>query len=121
MLPGPDFPTGGVIINKNDIPDIMKTGHGSVKVRGRYKLEKNNIVFTEIPYGISTEDLIAELGNLVDVEKKIDGITHIRNESNKNGLPKILRISLYKISHEVILSILILTAEQITPIKPNQK
>lgn len=86
MLSGPDFPTGGIVINKNDIPAIMRTGHGSVKVRGRYKLEKNNIVFTEIPYGISTEDLIAELGNLVDVEKKIEGITHIRNESNKNGL-----------------------------------
>ena len=86
MLSGPDFPTGGIVINKNDIPAIMRTGHGSIKVRGRYKLEKNNIVFTEIPYGISTEDLIAELGNLVDVEKKIEGITHIRNESNKNGL-----------------------------------
>lgn len=86
MLPGPDFPTGGVIINKNDIPAIMKTGHGSVKVRGRYKLEKNNIIFTEIPYGVSTEALLEELGNLVDIEKKIDGITHIRNESNKNGL-----------------------------------
>lgn len=86
MLSGPDFPTGGIVINRNDIPNIMRTGHGSVKVRGRYKLEKNNIVFTEIPYGISTESLLEELGNLVDVEKKIDGITHIRNESNKNGL-----------------------------------
>ena len=71
---------------RSDIPAIMKTGHGSVKVRGRYKLEKNNIVFTEIPYGASTEALLEELGNLVDIEKKIDGITHIRNESNKNGL-----------------------------------
>lgn len=86
MLPGPDFPTGGVIINKNDIPAIMKTGHGSVKVRGRYQIEKNNIIFTELPYGVATEDLLKELGEVIDVEKKIEGVTHIRNESNKKGI-----------------------------------
>ena len=43
MLPGPDFPTGGEIINKNDIPAIMRTGRGSVKIRGRYKVEDNKI------------------------------------------------------------------------------
>ena len=62
MLPGPDFPTGGIVINKNDIPNIMKTGHGSVKVRAKYKIEKNSLVFYEIPYGTSTENLIAEIG-----------------------------------------------------------
>ena len=50
MLPGPDFPTGGIVINKNDIPAIMRTGHGSVKIRGKYKVEKNNLIFYEIPY-----------------------------------------------------------------------
>lgn len=86
MLPGPDFPTGGIIINKNDLPNILKTGHGSVKVRGRYKLEKNTIVFYEIPYGTSTEALIAEIGQVAD-SKEIEGITNIRNESNKkNGM-----------------------------------
>ena len=58
MLPGPDFPTGGIVINKDDIPGIMRTGHGSVKVRGKYKIEKQNIVFYEIPYGTSTEALL---------------------------------------------------------------
>lgn len=86
MLPGPDFPTGGVIINKNDIPGIMKTGHGSVKVRGRYQIEKNNIVFTELPYGVATEDLLKELGEVIDTEKKIEGVAHVRNESNKKGI-----------------------------------
>ena len=85
MLPGPDFPTGGVIINKKDIPTIMKTGHGSVKVRGQYKIEKNNIVFYEIPYGTKTEDLLAEIGKACD-EKVIEGISDIRDESNKKGL-----------------------------------
>ena len=84
-LPGPDFPTGGVIINKNDIPAIMKTGHGSVKVRGKYNIEKQNIVFYEIPYGTKTEDLMTEIGKVSD-EKAVEGISEIRNESNKKGL-----------------------------------
>lgn len=84
MLPGPDFPTGGVVINKNDIPNIMKTGHGSVKIRAKYKLEEQNIVFYEIPYGTSTESLIAEIGEVA--EKDIPEIINIRNESNKKGL-----------------------------------
>ena len=84
-LPGPDFPTGGVIINKKDIPTILKTGHGSVKVRGQYKIEKQNIIFYEIPYGTKTEDLMTEIGKASD-EKAIEGISEIRNESNKKGL-----------------------------------
>lgn len=85
MLPGPDFPTGGIIINKNDIPGIMKTGHGSVKVRGKYKVEKQNIIFYEIPYGTSVEGLLEEISKACD-EKDVEGIAEIRNESNKKGL-----------------------------------
>ena len=86
MLPGPDFPTGGIIINKNDIPSIMRTGRGSVKIRGKYTIEKQKIIFTELPYGVGTEDLIAEIGKVCDEEKKIEGIAEVRNESNKKGL-----------------------------------
>ena len=84
-LPGPDFPTGGIIINKNDIPNIMKTGHGSVKVRGQYKIEKQNIIFYEIPYGTTIEGLLTEIGTVCD-KKEIEGISEIRDESNKKGL-----------------------------------
>ena len=84
MLPGPDFPTGGIVINKDDIPNIMNTGHGSVKIRAKYKVEGQNIVFYEIPYGTSTESLITEIGKVA--EEELDGITNIRNESNKKGL-----------------------------------
>ena len=84
MLPGPDFPTGGIIINMNDIPAIMNTGHGSVKVRAKYKVEKQSLVFYEIPYGTSTEALIAEIGKVA--EEELSEITNIRNESNKKGL-----------------------------------
>ena len=84
ILPGPDFPTGGIIINMNDIPAIMNTGHGSVKVRAKYKVEKQSLVFYEIPYGTSTEALIAEIGKVA--EEELSEITNIRNESNKKGL-----------------------------------
>ena len=84
-LPGPDFPTGGLIINKNDLPNILRTGHGSVKIRGQYKIEKQNIVFYEIPYGTKTEDLLTEIGKACD-EKLIEGVSDVRNESDKKGL-----------------------------------
>ena len=89
MLPGPDFPTGGVVINKDDIPNIMKTGRGSVKVRGKYKIEKNCIIFYEIPYEVKTENLLKEIGDLCD-SKEIEGIVDIRNESGKKGLRIVL-------------------------------
>ena len=84
-IPGPDFPTGGVIINKNDIPGILRTGHGSVKVRGKYSIDKQNIIFYEIPYGVKTEELLTQIGKAAD-DKEIEGISDIRNESNKKGL-----------------------------------
>ena len=81
-LPGPDFPTGGLIINKNELPAIVKSGRGSIKVRGQYKIEDNNIVFYELPYGVATEPLMNEIGAAAD-EGKINGIKNIRNESNR--------------------------------------
>ena len=82
MLPGPDFPTGGVIINKNDIPKIMETGHGTVKIRARYTIEKDKIIFYEVPYGTTIEGLIAEVGDAAE-KKEIEGITDIHDESSK--------------------------------------
>lgn len=85
MLPGPDFPTGGIIINKEDIPSIMKTGRGSVKIRARYKVEKQNLIFYEVPYGQTIEGLLSELGEICD-KKEIEGITDAHDESNKKGI-----------------------------------
>ena len=83
-LPGPDFPTGGLIINGKDLPEIIKTGKGSVKIRGKYNLEDNNIVFYELPYGVGTEALMEEIGVACD-EGRIIGVKNIRNESNRKG------------------------------------
>ena len=83
-IPGPDFPTGGLIINQKELPDIIKSGHGTVKLRGKYIIEDNNIVFYEIPYGVATEELMNEIGAACD-EGKIFQIKNIRNESNRKG------------------------------------
>lgn len=85
MLLGPDFPTGGIIVNKNDIPAIMRTGHGSVKIRGRYKVEKNKIIFYEIPYGETIEGILTKIGEVCDA-KEIEGIIDAHDESNKKGI-----------------------------------
>ena len=84
-LPGPDFPTGGIIINSKNIPAIMKTGHGSVKIRSKYEIDKQKIIFTEIPYGTTIEGLMTEIGEISD-KKEIEGIDNIRDESNKKGV-----------------------------------
>ena len=84
-LPGPDFPTGGIIINGKDIPKIYETGHGSVKIRARYKVEGNKIIFYEVPYGETIEGLLTELGEVCE-KKEIEGIVDAHDESNKKGI-----------------------------------
>jgi DNA gyrase subunit A len=85
MLPGPDFPTGGIIINKNDIPSIMKTGHGSVKIRAKYEVKKNVITVTEIPYGTTVEGLLTEIGAFAD-ENPTTGIKDVKDQTNNKGV-----------------------------------
>ena len=88
MLPGPDFPTGGIIINKNDIPNIMKTGRGSVKIRARYEVKKNTIIFTEIPYGTTVEALLAEIGEVCEAENI--GVTDVKDQTDTRGVKIVL-------------------------------
>ena len=90
MLPGPDFPTGGLVINKDDIPNIMRTGHGSVKIRGLYNVEKNNLIFYEIPYGQTVEGLVAEIGQACE-EGKIENVEDVRDETNKKGIRIVIK------------------------------
>ena len=78
----PDFPTGGIIINKDDMPKIMETGHGSIKLRARYNIEKDKIIFYEVPYGETIEGLIAQVGDACE-KKEIEGISDIHDESSK--------------------------------------
>ncbi len=89
-IPGPDFPTGGIIIGKNIIKEGYKTGRGSFKIRGEIKVEnlKNNrdrLVITSIPYQVNKSILNEKIAELVR-DKKIEGIRDIRDESNREGI-----------------------------------
>lgn len=88
-LPGPDFPTGGTVINKSDIPKIMQTGRGTVKVRGNYRIDKNKITFYELPYGVTIEPLLDELSDLCD-KKEIEGISRIYDATNGKGVQVVI-------------------------------
>lgn len=94
-ISGPDFPTGGIIYGRAGIVDAYRTGKGRVHIRGRYHIEpmsdtgvnrdRERIVFTEIPYQSNKAKLIERIAELVR-DKKIEGISEIRDESDKDGM-----------------------------------
>ena len=84
----PDFPGGGVIYGMEGVKSAMHTGRGRVVLRGKVSIEakangREQIIITEVPYQVSRDALTARIGQLV-IEKQIDGITHVNNESNEN-------------------------------------
>lgn len=97
-IEGPDFPTGGIIINRDELLEGYKTGRGRVRIRGKYHVEeegkrtkKELLVFTEIPYGVNKESLIEKIAELCE-QKKIEGIADIRDESNREGIRLVFEI-----------------------------
>ncbi len=87
-IPGPDFPTGGLIVGREGIRNYMTTGRGMVRVRGRAHTEelkngKEQIVVTEIPYNVNRENLVKHIAELVS-EKKLTEVSALRNESDKD-------------------------------------
>ena len=89
-IPGPDFPTGGIIIGKDVIKQGYKTGRGSFKVRGEIKVEnlkngRDRLVITSIPYQVNKSVLNERIAELVR-DKKIEGVRDIRDESNREGI-----------------------------------
>ena len=96
IIKGPDFPTGGVIIGTRGIEDAYRTGHGKVIVRGVTNIEpmdngKNRIIITELPYLVNKARLIEKIAELVK-DKKIDGITDLRDESDREGMRVVVEI-----------------------------
>ena len=95
-IKGPDFPTGGTIINKDELPTAYLTGKGRARIRGEYTVESDkrgdSIVFTSIPYKVSKEDLVTEIDKLCE-EGKLEGITTIRDESNKDGVRFVIEVA----------------------------
>ena len=89
-ISGPDFPTGGIIDGKKGIYDAYTTGRGRVRVRGKVKIEehkngKSSIIINEVPFQVNKARMIEKIAALVR-EKKITGITDLRDESDRNGI-----------------------------------
>jgi len=93
ILPGPDFPTGGMICGREGIKSAYTTGKGIIIVRGHVDVEeeknKVNIVIKTIPYEVNKSNLVEEIANLIE-NGKIGGVTEVRDESDKNGIRVVL-------------------------------
>jgi len=95
-IKGPDFPTGGILYGMQGIRDAYETGRGRLTVRGRFVIEtmksgREQIVFTEIPYALNKTTLVTRIAELVR-EKQIDGISDLRDESDREGIRIVLEL-----------------------------
>ncbi len=95
-IKGPDFPTGGVILGSSGIYSAFETGKGSIPLRCKCEIVdirsgKQAIIITEIPYQVQKERLVIKIADLVR-DKKIDGITDLRDESNRNGIRIVIEL-----------------------------
>lgn len=92
---GPDFPTGGIILGKGGIRSAYETGRGKVLVRSKAEIEEENgrhkIIVTEIPYMVNKANLIENIANLVK-DKKLDGISDLRDESDRDGMRIVIEL-----------------------------
>lgn len=107
LIPGPDFPTGGLIIGKDAIKTGYKTGRGSIKIRGEIETEeekkdKTLVVIKSVPFQTNKSLLIEKIALLVR-EKKIEGISDIRDESNKEGVRIVIDLK-RGVSSEIIIN-----------------
>lgn len=85
FVKGPDFPTGGLAIGKDGIRQAYETGRGKIVIRSKLKVEKNKIIIKEIPYEVNKQLLVKKIDE-IRIDKKIDGIVEVRDESDKDGL-----------------------------------
>jgi DNA gyrase subunit A len=89
MVPGPDFPTGGIILGKAGIREAYRSGRGSILMRGRVTQEESKrgeaLIITEIPYQVNKVTMIEKISELM-ADKRIDGIAAVRDESDRDGL-----------------------------------
>ena len=94
-LPGPDFPTGGIIYDKKSLEEAYATGKGSITIRGVAEIEERKggyqIIITEIPYQVNKSDLVTKIAELVQ-GKKIEGIRDLRDESDREGLRVVVEL-----------------------------
>jgi len=107
LIPGPDFPTGGMIVGKRGIHEAFLTGRGSIQVRARTEIEttkkgdRQQIVVTEIPYQLNKTRLLERIAELVR-EKTIDGISDLRDESDRDGMRIVIELKRGEVSEVVL-------------------
>ncbi|MDF4730557.1 DNA gyrase subunit A, partial [Vibrio parahaemolyticus] len=95
-IPGPDFPTAGLILGRSGIRRAYETGRGSIILRAKVEIEeksngKQSIIVTELPYQVNKARLIEKIAELVR-DKKIEGITDLRDESDRNGMRIVMEV-----------------------------
>jgi len=96
FIPGPDFPTGGIIVGEKGIKESYLTGKGKIIIRAKLKIEENkrgekSIIITEIPFQVNKSNLLTQIAQLVQ-DKKIQGIKDLRDESDKNGIRIVIEL-----------------------------
>ena len=96
VIPGPDFPTGGIILGRSGIRSAYQTGRGSIGIRGKVDIEKMSgdreaIIITEIPYQVNKAGLVEKVGELVR-DKRIEGISAVRDESDRHGYRVVIEL-----------------------------
>jgi DNA gyrase subunit A len=96
IVPGPDFPTGGFIVGRSGIRAAYETGRESITIRARHEFEdmardREAIIFTEIPYQVNKKTLLERIGELVR-EKQIEGISGVRDESDRSGMRVVIEL-----------------------------
>lgn len=96
FIQGPDFPTGGIIVGHEGIRSAYQTGRGIIKVRGRVQIElkekgRNQVIITEVPYQQNKARLVEKIADLVK-EKKMEGLTDLRDESDRTGVRIVMEI-----------------------------
>lgn len=97
FLPGPDFPTGGIVMGESGIKKAYETGRGTITIRSKANVEMTKrdqeiIVITELPYMVNKANLIKKIADLVR-DKRLDGITDINDESDRDGLRVVIKVS----------------------------
>ncbi|HRZ76258.1 MAG TPA: DNA gyrase subunit A [Bacteroidales bacterium] len=115
-IKAPDFPTGGLIYGYEGVKEAYETGRGKIVMRGETKIEqedngRENIIVTSIPYQVNKAELIKKTADLIN-EKRIEGISDIRDESDRNGM----RI-VYELKKDVITNVVLNKLYQLTPLQ----
>ncbi|UDG81300.1 DNA gyrase subunit A [Candidatus Profftia lariciata] len=118
-IPGPDFPTAAIIKGRNGIEEAYRTGRGKVYIRAKTTLEKDhksnreNIIVNEIPYQVNKARLIEKIAELVK-EKRIEGISALRDESDKEGMRIVIEVKRDSMAKVILNQLYTLTQMQVT-------